>query len=526
MPNYRLSLDEAIRNGLKRDSRVPRGTAALEQCDYLRPTEFGLKDFLPVTQPIVDGDLTPGGETWTYPYPQLFRGASVTLLCFSDAVYLVNESAWTATELTFYDAADFGDVTPGSATITVGGPWHFVDYHTTWVLFNGVTTIWNTGHYNKPLLTSAVTITTGCDLKGRFFMGGFDPTDTYALADWPTYWATLDDNAPAFIRTQAVALAGGMKSNWAWWGTIGGGDMLWLISKDWMTLQDDDGSYTADNPFWQELWSRNEVGACPLPWQGTILCQKRLGETVICYGDGGITALVPYSSPAAGMAPLDLHGIGMGVGIASRCAVGGSYDEHVFVDNAGELWRVGTDLVAQRIGYGYVFSDLLSYDILVHHDPHRREYYITGYNGSTYECYVLTSTGLGRAPWVPKSLHFLEGGLIGILQGSTAAGAEIITVHFGPEDGRSIDEVESVSLITEDTDTTGWTIYVQYRFDKADTFTNSTGVASDIRGYARMNVSGLEFRIRLTHPDRTKCDLDGIVVEMKSGGKRSLSPLT
>lgn len=651
MPRYNIQFDEALRAGIKTDSRTPRNAVVLDQCDYLRPTQFGLKDFLPVTQPIVDADLNPGSETWTYPYPQLFRGAKITLLCFSDAIYEVDESTWTATEISLYNAANFGDYAPGAGSITTGGPWHFVDYHDNWVLFNGVTTIWMTGYYDRPIATSAVSISTGCDLKNRMFMGGFNPTNFYALADWPTYWKTLLDDAPVELRQKYQEMATGAGSNWAWWGTMGGGDLLWLVSKTlyttglmpsmnrlingtftgndsgwtlgsgWAydtgndrivatassgsatqassamsvpiqagksyvvkftikshtsgdltpyigaipgTARSAIGTYTetivaaADNatfylsgtaltavvdsavlyeanagtePWdgespWDTIVGRNEFGMCPLPWQGTILCQKRLGETVICYGDGGITALVPFNSTVAGMAPLDIHGIGTGVGIASRSAVGGSMDEHVFVDNAGELWRLGTDLVATRIGYGHILSDLLGSQILISFDVHRREYYISGYNGSSYECYLYNSSGLGRAPFVPTSVQFLEGGLIGILQGSSAEGAEIITSRFGASDPKHIDEVQAVSLTTIDTDATGWTIYVQYRFSKGDSWATSAGVVADARGHARMNVSGLEFRIRLTHPDRTKADLDGITVEMQSGGKRSLSLLT
>jgi hypothetical protein len=650
VPRYNIQFDDALRAGIKTDSRVPRGALALDQCDYLRATEFGLKDFLPITQPIDNADLTPGEGTWTYPYPQLFRGAKTTLLCFADAVYEVNESTWTAAELSLYDAADFGDYVPGAGSITTGGPWHFVDYHDNWVLFNGITTIWMTSFYDRPLATDDVSISTGCDLKNRMFMGGFNPANFYALADWPTYWKTLLEDCPPELEQKYRTMATGADSNWAWWGTIGGGDLLWLVSKTLYTtgampasnmlsnggftggatgwtgvpaggwaygtnaingtaasgtvsqlsatmnasiragrsyditftmsnrtggsvqvglgavmgsVKNTNATHTStiiaavdnaalnivgntfdgtvdtviltetstgtnqwsDESPWETIVGRNEFGMCPLPWQGTILCQKRLGETVICYGDGGITALVPYNAAVSGMAPLDIHGLGMGVGIASRCAVGGSYDEHVFVDNAGELWRLGTDLVATRIGYGHIFTDLLANQIYVNFDAHRREYYISGYNGTTYECYLWNSSGLSRAPFVPTSVHFLEGGLVGILQGSTAAGVEIITNRFGSQDPKAMDEVEGVALTTYDTDTTGWTVYVLYRFDKGATWSTSAGVVVDKRGYARINQTGLEFRIRLTHPDRTKADLDGITVEMQSGGKRSLDAL-
>lgn len=649
MPRYNVQFDDALRTGIAPDSRVPRGSKVLDACSHLRATEFGLKDFLSITQPIESTDLTPGGETWTYPYPQLFRGAKVTLLCFSDAVYEVNENTWTATEISLYDAADFGDTTPGNGSISAGGPWHFVDYHDNWVLFNGVTTIWKTGYYSRPIATAAVSISTGCDLKNRMFMGGFNPANFYALADWHAYWKTLLGNCPPELEQKYRSMATGGDSNWAWWGTMGGGDLLWLVSKElyttglvppvsllsnggftgnatgwtlgtgWAyssntiaattasaaatqaaaamtvpvrsgrsykvtftvssrsagsvtpsigavngTSRSTDNTFTEtivaaadnasfsltgagftgvidnvsveevnpgtaqwsrDNP-WDTIVGRNEFGMCPLPWQGTILCQKRLGETVICYGDGGITALVPYNAAIAGMAPLDIHGIGRGVGIAARGAVGGSDDEHIFIDNAGEMWRIGTDLVANRIGYGHIFADFLSSQILVNFDVHRREYYISGYDGAAYECYLYNSSGLSKAPFVPTSVQFMEGGLVGILQGSTAAGVEVITSRFGGQDPKGVDEVEAVTLTTRDTDVTGWTVYVEYRYAKGANWATSAGVVVDMRGYARMNISGLEFRVRLTHPDRTKADLDGIMVEMQSGGKRSLTALT
>ena len=648
MPPYQFKVNESLKNGLKPDSRVPNGSQTLDVCDYLRPTVFGLKDFIDITQPMTDSYITSTlGETILFPHPQLFRGAGITLLCFIDAIYEVDESTWTATEITFYTAAQFDSANPAAGTITSGGAWHFVDYHSTWVLFNGVSTIWNTAHLDKPIVTSDVTINTGCDLKGRMFMGGFDPTDFYALADWPTYWEGFDSNVPEQISQALRTMSTGAGSNWAWWSTIGGGDMLWLVSLPFMTdavnpqnmvsnggftgaatgwtlgtgfaysantivattatanlsqasgsliqvlsntvsfdvtftvssysvgtltpfiggvsgtavsangtytqtivsasdiasliftgagftgvidnvyvTPTDSTAYTSALPYWQDLWGRNEMGMCPLPWQGTILHQRRLGDTVICYGDGGITALVPHSSPVSTMAPMDLHGIGRDIGIASRSAVGGGKDEHVFVDASGELWKVGTDLVATRLGYGYIFADFLGNPIVISHDGQRGEYYISGYTGSVYESYVLTSTGLGKAPWVPTSVNYTDGGLVGILPGATAAGVEIITTRFGSPDRRSVDQITAVSLTTVDTDATGWSVVVEYRFNKNDSFVSAPAVVCDKRGVAVVNVSGLEFRIKCTNPDRTKCDLDAIDVDMMSGGKRNLSVLT
>ena len=652
MENYTLSFDEALRTGIKNDSRLPSGAPMLDVCTGLRPTRFGLKDYLTITQPMSNTYLTATlGGALGWPFPQLFRGKAVTLLCFASSIFEVNETNWTATELALYDAADFGDTVPGADTITAGGPWHFMDFNDTWVLFNGISTIFKTGYYANPVVLNDVTIQTGADMKhGRAYMGGFTPSNFYALADWPAYWSALLSNAPAEIQQQAEMMSGGAGSNWVWWSTIGGGDLLWLVSKElytgdtrplvnaiqngdfdedlyWSygsgweyngttfkvdattssaslsqsagnmiaplitnrsyvvtytvsnrtsggagsvavalgsnvgTSRSSDGTYTetlaygtgspvlyvtgtgftgsVDNisvtlvpttaysgtlsPI-REIMQRNEFGLAPMPWQGTVLHQKQLGDTMMVYGDGGLTALIP-GGPIATHGLRDLQGIGRTVGIASRSAVGGNIDGHIFVDSGGEVWRLGPNLQAERLGYGHIFSNFLTNDIIVSHDPQRNEFYIAGSPDSA-ECYVLTETGLGKAPWVPTQVSFCEGGLISILLGDTVAGVQVETNKFGARRRKQIDQITTVTLTTVDTDATGWSVIVEYRFRKEEDFLQSASVACDARGVARMNVSGLEFRVLLTHLDRTKADLDAVEVEMAHDGRRSLSLLT
>jgi hypothetical protein len=649
--NYGLTVDEAMRAGLKPDSRIPHGIQFLDVCTGLRPTQFGLKDYITITQPMTDEYLTGGGflnETKAWPCPQIIRGSAITLLCFSDAIYEIDESDWSATLIELYDAADFGDSVPGDGSITADGPWHFMDFHDTWVLMNGTTTIWKTGYYSRPIATDAVTIKTGCDMKGRAIMGGFDPANFYALADWPEYWEGLtDNNTPSEILEKVNAMAGGAGTNWCWWSTIGGGDLLWLVSRG-LYLSDNkpliehvsNGTFTGNangwtlgagwaygtnnvvatnasgnltqlnnnlaSPFsrgcnyavaftvsgfsggsvlprigsvggtaitadgtynqniecaitgsslifdgtgftgvidsvsvklindgaygglqspWREIMQRNEFGMCALPWQGTVLHQRRLGDTVIAYGDGGISALVPHSSPVATFGVRDIQGLGHGIGIASRSAVGGSIDGHVFVDTSGALWRVTTSLQAERLGYDEYLADLLDDDIVISHDPQRNEFYIAGTVDSEPICYVLTETGFGKAPWVPTNVCFTAGGLVSILMGSTAAGVEVVTNKFGARRRKDIDQITLVTLVTRDTDASGWTVAIDYRFDNGNDWVRTAPVAVGPRGSLRVNVSGLEFRVVAAHPDRTKCDLEAIEVDMMRGGRRSLSTI-
>lgn len=648
MELYTLTLDESLRSGIKPDSRVPNGAQFLDVCSGLRPTPFGLKDYITINQPFTDDYLTTTlGGSLGWPFPQLFRGKKVTLLCFSDEIFVVDETTWTATPLTFYDAADFGNTSPGTDTITAGGPWHFMDFHDTWVLFNGVSTVFKTAYYSVPVVLNDVTIATGADMKhGRAYMGGFNPSNFYSLADWPSYWKGLLDSCPSEIRQIAETMSGGAGSNWVWWSTIGGGDLLWLISRDlytgdtrpiheqitngtftgnanswsfsgsgWAydtgqnrlvgtatsgtafqtganmrtpvyagmsytvtytvsnrsggttriaigaangTIRSADGTYTetitaladsasigitgdnftgnvdtvsvklvptdaysgTNSPI-REIMQRNEFGLAPMPWQGNVLHQRQLGDVMMVYGDGGITALVP-GGPVATHGIRDPQGIGRTVGIASRSAVGGNIDNHVFVDAGGELWRMGPNLQAERLGYGHVLSGLLDEHIIVSHDQQRNEFYISG-SDSNVKCYVLTQSGFGKAPWCPTQVSFCEGGLVSILLGDTNNTVSVTTNKFGGKRRKQIDQITTVTLTSVDTNTTGWTVVVEYRFQKSKAFAQSAPVVTDSRGVARMNVSGLEFRLVLTHPNRTQVDLDGIEVEMARAGRRNLA---
>ena len=162
---------------------------------------------------------------------------------------------------------------------------------------------------------------------------------------------------------------------------------------------------------------------------------------------------------------------------------------------------------------------------MISHDPQRNEFYIAGTVDSTPICYVLTESGFGKAPWVPTNVCFTAGGLVSILMGTTAAGVEVITNKFGSRRRKDVDQITLVTLVTRDTDASGWTVAIDYRFDHGNDWVRTTPVAVGPRGDIRVNVSGLEFRVVAAHPDRTVCDLEAIEVDMMRGGRRSLSAI-
>ena len=90
---------------------------------------------------------------------------------------------------------------------------------------------------------------------------------------------------------------------------------------------------------------------------------------------------------------------------------------------------------------------------------------------------------------------------------------------------RGIWEVETVRLATTDTDRT-WKVAIDWRMDKAEAWSRTDPVTADERGIARISVSAVEFRLVLTHEDRTKTDLERIEVELRGEGRRSIKRLT
>lgn len=413
MREYNFNIETALRNGLRPDARQPLNSEHMTYMKNVKPSEMGAVSPESVTYPI---DTPALSVSW--PFPQLFRGRSVTLLAYGTSVYLVDESDWSTTLLATYDWANWSS----TKSITAGGPWHFMDFHTTWMLFNGNCQVFKVGYSSKTFVQDAVTITTGTNWNdGRAVYAGFDTSD-FRSSGWASFLEEYSGNAPEEIQA-ALSFTAGADKNWVWWSTIGGGDLLWLFDHNLMvygSLYDQATTgYGPDNPYVFALWARNECGVMPMPHQGRVIQVRQLGDSLVVYGEDGVNALYSDGSGAVGQRPI--LGLGRGVGIACRSAAGGGYDRHVFVDKAGELWTITPDLKAERLGYGEFFAPMLTNDIVVSFDPLESDYWISDEN----ECYVLSRTGLGGPMSVrPTNLErdsdgYLSGAALGLDASST-----------------------------------------------------------------------------------------------------------
>lgn len=522
MPKF--TYGEALSSGIRREARSAINAQALMSASNLRAlAPYGLTDFIDVTQPITNAALTSASITKTWPRPQLFRGKGVTLLADDDALFTVTESDsgnWTLSAVTIYDFSsyNFAADTASTTTIDTGVSWQFMDFWgDCWALFNGVGVVFKAGFSSKVFYQNEVTIRTGANYQdARVFYGGFDPSDTYALADWPTYWANFDDSVPSVLAAKTTT--SGLGGNWIWWSSIGTDDMWWLYSLDYMV----DGPYrqgfSSTNPYWKHVWGKHQAGAMPMPWSGNVVHTAQLGPAMMVYGVNGVAPVLPVE---LGFGLGQLNGLSGNVGVLSkgsaRAAVGGDESVHAFLDETGDLNVVTPDMRVENLGRRHLFSGMTA--PLISFDPKEREFWI-GENDNTY---VLSRTGgVSKAPMAPTTLYFGRSnnasGSVGITFANSDTTPAFETEWFEAEGQDEVLDITSLTLVGAGT----WSLGVKYLRYQGDTEQSSGTVLLDGGGSTEMHMSGIAFKVYGTATDRTTAKANRIDVEFTNGTRRSL----
>lgn len=493
--------DELV-NGLRPNARMRRGEKYLVEAYNVLPTRYGLDLLRDITDPF------EGLEPVSFPFPQILRGYTQTLLAGATSLKVVNEAVlpWERTNVTTYDPTN----PAATKAIVAGGPWHFADMGDTYLLFNGSCVVFRSaiGRLNsaadKTFVATDVPMQTGCYSRGRVIVGGF--TGQVWNSEWQALFSSW--TTPVEAPTKSYNDIG---ENYVMWSSIGGGDFpLWLFNT---------ADYTYDlgmqEAYLIEKIRLNEFGWMPLPCQGTVRCLLPLGGHVIAYADDCVVALTPV--PGSGDVPSTYSPRRIApVGIASRGAATGDDNGHVFVDSSGAVWRITPDLQTVRLGYEEYTFDLLGGDIVLAKDPAFGDVYLSG----EASAFVLTETGMAEHKNRLCSLHFVGGGLVGLV------------------DEVDLDTKDEIRVVTAETDlstggikTITWihlhmrSVYdvrvaVDYRYARSDEYVRSEFVPVNDEGVARIDVAGVDFRIVVKATNISDLIIDSIDVRWQASDKR------
>lgn len=509
-----LILRDGLRKGMRETDENERNSDRLINCYNARPGKYGLVQHTPISYPSALATAISGaGESVSHPFPQLFRGSQKTLLFSETKVYDVNESTWALTPHTLVDLAG-----SGTTIASGGGAWQFADFGTAWWAFNGVTTVFY-AEYGGSFATrvdTSVPVQTGCAHRGRAIFGGFDSSN-YWNSTWDTNIAGWTD---AYISNPSGLSINGIGSNFVSWSSIGGGDTMGMLYPDLMVEGHEKylaSGHDSTRPIFFDFLDRNECGFMPMDWQGSVWCVKPLGDNVVVYGNNGISALIQASGPVP---TFGLHPIAK-YGIASRTAVGGDENGHVFLDSSGTLWYMGANLQPQRLDYKDTLQQFVGDDISIVQDPQENEFHITGtHTTEGRKVYTLTETGLYRHKHAPTSAFFLSGGMVGIYE--TLSNFDTVDIRTDTIDfeTRSIKTIHSVELSSSVSSNLSCRIF--YRADSSSDWSYTSILPFDSKGRVDILASGVEFQIQIYDSDYTNFDrIDYIRVNWRESGVRN-----
>ena len=168
MRRDRFVIAEHLQNGLRPDPRIAQGAQVLEECRGVRCAPHGIST--PISVELLSS-LAGSGITIDPPFPQLFAGIQFMLLADKDALYWIDAED-NLDPVDLYQPSRSPNESP-DGSITSGGIWHFADAGNFWMLFNGITVVFNIPG-DRVYATDSVRINSGCYHRGRVIFGGFD----------------------------------------------------------------------------------------------------------------------------------------------------------------------------------------------------------------------------------------------------------------------------------------------------------------------------------------------------------------
>jgi hypothetical protein len=312
---------------------------------------------------------------------------------------------------------------------------------------------------------------------------------------------------PKFItgcNFNGQAVVGGISSGQTFWANCGLASVCWSGIGNFNFLPTDNvtAGYTHMN------WGKEGTGI--------VYKIRKLGNNVVVFGSGGITALTPVSDPVStfGQQNLSL------CGVASGNHVAGDDENLGWIDNNFDFWIMSGKVSAKKkLGYREWFS-VMTGDIVVSYVTEKKRFYIC--DGVT--CYVLAEGGLYSCHQLVTSLGVFDNELVGLFEdtGDTSWRVETNEIDFGQ---RSFKTLQFVEIMKSDEMAA---VKVKFRSSlMASDYSELDWKNVNPNGIVYCPVSGIDFRICVSgseYPLSTNL-LSAIKFRFKMTDKRNIRGL-
>ena len=481
-----VSLAQYLAEGLIPESRHPANVPGMVTHRNMQVTPYGAG---PV--PTMNALIASLPSAVSMPYPQLFRGKGVTLLCYQTAIYTVDESNWTTSALG--QPYKF-DATSTQIAIPSGGMWHFVDFYGTWFLFNGSCILFKSQWVDstKLFIVNYMTVKTACDFKGRMIYGGFATADFYSsTSGWPTLWENWIDQT-----TDWGFVLGAPGVNWVGWSSIGEADLivLFLASLASGNLGSIGSGYDTNRPRFLERLKLVQSGFMPLDWPGNVLAVRALRDRVVVFGQQNTSAIFPAT--VGDFPTFGLRDDVLKVGLLDRGAVCGDLEQIWWISTEGVLYTMTAGGQLARLGFESHLAVFLGGSVAMVMDPARREVHIS--NG-TYSFHLSGEGKLSSGPKLISGGARIDKGAGAYGQfyviGTNAADVTTITLETETIEFATVQTIQKVGLVSTGSETA--TFKIKHYTQQANGFTTSASYTPDNRGQTVTHISCLAFRIQV-----------------------------
>ena len=258
------------------------------------------------------------------------------------------------------------------------------------------------------------------------------------------------------------------------------------------------------------------AGNLPLPYKGDGLRVLQLGNHIICYGDSGVVALTPVQQPMGAWRQTNIKQL-KGIGLKSFNAVCDTGDNHLFIGNDDNLWKLSSDLKLEKLGYDYLLKGIeepicefvAMFDCV--------------YISSANVCYLYTPQGLTRVQHYSRSnvpYYSDEYKIAGYP--NVATGYDKFEVTTLPIDFK-MRAVKHIQAIEADIKATGVVeCSIDWRLSTSDAFRSTDWVRLNPAGVVQIPCSGVDFRIKFRGTVDSEFYLASLMAKIKYENKSTL----